>query len=69
MKKLYSIFFFLIGIVCLVGCGQKDNPLKGKNTDERILMCLEKEYPEHDFETVESWFMIIHIILVVEMTI
>ena len=55
MKKLYSIFFFLIGIVCLVGCGQKANPLKGKNTDERILMCLEKEYPEHDFETVESF--------------
>ena len=55
MKKLYSIFFFLIGIVCLVGCGQKDNPLKGKNTDERILMCLEKEYPEHDFVVVESF--------------
>ena len=54
-RKIYSFFTFVIGIVCLVGCGQKDNPLKGKNTDERILMCLEEEYPEHDFETVESF--------------
>lgn len=33
----------------------EDNPLSGKNTDERIIMCLEEEYPEHDFVVVESF--------------
>ena len=32
-----------------------DNPLSGTNTDERIIMCLEEEYPEHDFVIVESY--------------
>ena len=32
-----------------------DNPLSGKDTDERIIMCLEEEYPEHDFVVVESF--------------
>ena len=32
-----------------------DNPLSGKDTDERIIMCLEEEYPEHDFVIVESY--------------
>ena len=32
-----------------------DNPLSGKDTDERIIMCLEEEYPENDFVIVESY--------------
>lgn len=29
-----------------------DNPLSGKNTDERIIMCLQQTYPEHTFNIV-----------------
>ena len=57
--------FLLILLLCisLSGCSElaklvsdmnsEDNPLSGKNTDERIIMCLEEEYPEHDFVVVE----------------
>ena len=27
----------------------KKNPLRGKDTDERIVMCMEETYPEHEF--------------------
>ena len=59
--------FLLILLLCisLSGCSEldklvsdmnsEDNPLSGKNTDERIIMCLEEEYPEHDFVVVESF--------------
>ena len=59
--------FLLILLLCvsLSGCSKivkllndtnsEDNPLSGKNTDERIIMCLEEEYPEHDFDVVESF--------------
>ena len=32
-----------------------DNPLSGKDTDERIMMCLETTYPEHTFSVVEPF--------------
>ena len=59
--------YLLILLLCvsLSGCSEivkllndtnsEDNPLSGKNTDERIIMCLEEEYPEHDFVVVESF--------------
>lgn len=38
------------------GCSTySDNPLSGKDTNERIIMCLEKAYPEHTFSVVESF--------------
>ena len=38
------------------GChSDKDNPLHGKDTDERIVMCLENAYPEHNFKVVKSF--------------
>lgn len=59
MKK---ICIFLAGLFVflgmLSGCGifrDEDNPLSGKSTDERIIMALEKAYPEHDFKTVEEY--------------
>jgi len=56
MKK----YLFVLIILCLlgeVGCGRNnaDNPLSGKNTDERVIMCLEETYPEHKFKVVESF--------------
>lgn len=65
LKKLG--IFLLVFLICasFSGCseivkllndtGSEDNPLSGKNTDERIIMCLEEEYPEHDFEVVETF--------------
>ena len=37
------------------GTGSSENPLSGKNTDERIIMCLEQIYPEHTFNKVTSF--------------
>lgn len=66
MKKL-GMFLLTLLLVCvsLSGCSElveltkdtygENNPLSGKNTDERIIMCLEEEYPEHDFVVVESF--------------
>ena len=65
LKK--SGMFLLILLLCISLSGyselaklvsdmnSEDNPLSGKNTDERIIMCLEEEYPEHDFVVVESF--------------
>ena len=65
MKKLELFLLFLLLCVSLSGCSKivklvndinsEDNPLSGKNTDERIIMCLEEEYPEHDFVVVKSF--------------
>lgn len=63
-----SLFLTLTIVVILSGCsairqmagsvlqpsGEK-NPLSGKNTDERILMCLEETYPEHKFSAETSF--------------
>ena len=51
----------IIFIMLLMGCNHiledmnDENPLYGKNTDERILMCLEETYPEHQFHIVQSY--------------
>ena len=65
MKKLGMFLLILLLCISLSGCSElaklvsdmnsEDNPLSGKNTDERIIMCLEEEYPEHDFVVVESF--------------
>lgn len=42
----------------LSGCGfsvDTDNPLRGKSTEERIIMSLEKTYPEHTFTMVKEF--------------
>lgn len=52
------IFPCLVGTILLTGCGNSidlDNPLTGKNTDERIIMSLQDTYPEHKFSVVESF--------------
>lgn len=55
---------FILGLVAIMlislfsSCGLKrdeDNPLSGKDTDKRILMCLNKAYPEHNFKAVKSF--------------
>lgn len=56
-KKCVKCFVVMLSIV-LTGCGMKsgkDNPLANKDTDERIIMCLQKTYPEHQFETIETY--------------
>mgnify|MGYP003240649000 FL=1 len=65
LKKLGMFLLILLLCISLSGCSElaklvsdmnsEDNPLSGKNTDERIIMCLEEEYPEHDFVVVESF--------------
>ena len=65
LKKLGIFLLILLLFICLSGCSEvvklvndknsAGNPLSGKNTDERIIMCLEEEYPEHDFVIVESY--------------
>ena len=65
MKKMGTILMILLLCMAFSGCSEigklvqdvdnSDNPLSGKDTDERIIMCLEEEYPEHDFVIVESY--------------
>ena len=60
MKKLELFLLFLLLCVSLSGCSKivklvndinsEDNPLSGKNTDERIIMCLK----ENDFGKFED---------------
>lgn len=59
IKRIYIEVLGILIIGSLMGCGRfsdkKSNPLKGKNTDERIIMCLEETYPEHQFNVIESF--------------
>lgn len=62
MKKLGMFLLILLLCISLSGCSElaklvsdmnsEDNPLSGKNTDERIIMCLQQTYPEHTFSIV-----------------
>ena len=64
MKKSGMVLVILI-CLSLTGCAglarllhdavDSDNPLSGKDTDERIIMCLEETYPGHEFAVVESF--------------
>ena len=64
LKKLYIIFITMM-CLSLTGCSElfkllhdslnSDNPLSGKDTDERIIMCLESAYPGHTFSVVEPF--------------
>ena len=64
-EKIRNVFTHVITCVYLSGCSKivklvddtnsEDNPLSGKSTDERIIMCLNEEYPEHDFDVIESF--------------
>ncbi len=62
MKKSGMFLLILLLFISLSGCSEvvklvndtnsADNPLSGKNTDERIIMCLQQTYPEHTFSIV-----------------
>ena len=62
LKKLGMFLLILLLCISLSGCSElaklvsdmnsEDNPLSGKNTDERIIMCLQQTYPEHTFSIV-----------------
>ena len=62
MKKMGTILMILLLCTAFSGCSEigklvrdvnnPDNPLSGKNTDERIIMCLQQTYPEHTFNIV-----------------
>lgn len=57
-KAITGVLVLLIGIY-MAGCrsvsNNQDNPLNGKNTDERIIMCLEKTYPEQKFNVMSPF--------------
>ncbi len=56
IKKIVSIILSLCLFLVVSGCqSDKENPLHGKDTDERIVMCLENAYPEHNFKVVKSF--------------
>lgn len=67
MIRLKKLRIILVILMCLLltGCSglvkllhdsvDSDNPLSGKDTDERIIMSLEETYPEHTFSVVESF--------------
>lgn len=56
IKKIVSVILILSLVFVVSGCqSDKDNPLHGKDTDERIVMYLENAYPEHNFKVVKSF--------------
>ena len=56
IKKIVSAILSLSLVFMVSGChSDKDNPLHGKDTDERIVMCLENAYPAHNFKVVISF--------------
>lgn len=59
MKKIIGGLVMITLISVLSGCGLKkssvNNPLSGKDTDQRIVMCLNNAYPEHNFKVVKSF--------------
>lgn len=58
MKKIHIVSIIVLFCMSIMsGCGMssEDNPLIGKNTDERVVMCLEETYPEHKFTVVKSF--------------
>lgn len=50
-----SLIVLLTTLTGCIGNEDSDNPLTGKDTDERMVMSLEKTYPEHDFKTVKKY--------------
>lgn len=64
MKKTGTFLLILLLSIFLSGCSKisksvqdvvSDNPLSFKDTDERIIMCLQKAYPEHKFSVSSSY--------------
>lgn len=57
-KRSIVVISLIVLLAALTGCIGKedsDNPLTGKDTDERIVMSLEAAYPEHDFKTIKKY--------------
>lgn len=62
LKRIGMFLLILFLFISLSGCSEvvklvndknsAGNPLSGKNTDERIIMCLQQTYPEHTFSIV-----------------
>lgn len=56
MKRIILGLLVLSIGVYMAGCesiGKKqDNPLDGKNTDERVIMCLKQTYPQNSFRVI-----------------
>lgn len=64
LKKSVAFLLILLLSISLSGCSEIsklvldvdfDNPLSFKDTDERIIMCLEEAYPEHKFSVSSSY--------------
>lgn len=59
MKRIIGGLIMVMLISLLSGCGLKkanaDNALTGKDTDQRIIMCLQNAYPDHEFKVVKSF--------------
>ena len=48
VKRIYSILVCVFIILNILGCADKES-FAGANRDQRIIMALEKTYPEHMF--------------------
>ena len=54
MRKLYCILLCGFIVLSVLGCADKDT-FAGANREERIIMSLEKTYPEHTFQIVKPY--------------
>ena len=54
MRKLYCILLCGFIVLGVLGCADKDT-FAGANREERIIMSLEKTYPEHTFQIVKPY--------------
>ena len=59
MKRIIGGLIMVMLISLLSGCGLKkanaDNALTGKDTDQRVILCLQNAYPDHEFKVVKSF--------------
>lgn len=59
MKRRFAALLCVLCLWCVLlsGCSvpRENNPLDGKDTDERVILCLEDNYPEHQFTTVRPF--------------
>ena len=54
VKRIYSILLCGFIILNILGCADKES-FAGANRDQRIIMALEKTYPEHAFQIVKPY--------------
>lgn len=57
VRNIKWMALLVVSLCFFTSCTTSDkaNPLSGKDTDERVIMCLEITYPEHKFSVVDTF--------------